>query len=237
LKFKDSLDDGGRVEVGVHIRMLDTEELTIDQADGVATDFVRVAMWKEAGLDVGAFGPFPEEGFEGIAAFGLFEGEALLFEVDALGAEVAATQRKDVGEELAYLAEFGFGVFGDGGVMGGGGETQGNPMDELADNRFSGDLLLGWRREVSLGFGRELERGLADFPFSKGVPAVFGEVLFADGFVVETVFEDGLEFGERVEPREQGPGRFGVSEPEVEMLAKREGETGEFAGHRRDWVA
>jgi hypothetical protein len=68
--------------------------------------------------------------FEFGLGFGLFEGEALLFDAKAAGDEVAAAKRDDVSKESANFAQVGFGVFGDGGIVGGGGEAGGDPADE-----------------------------------------------------------------------------------------------------------
>jgi hypothetical protein len=87
----------------------------------------------------------PEEFFEGLLVFGLFQGEALLFEVNAAGDEVAAAESDDIGEELADLAQFGFGIVGEGRVVSGGGEAERNPMDEVVDQ--------GGRRQCWPGAG------------------------------------------------------------------------------------
>jgi hypothetical protein len=60
----------------------------------------------------------------------------------------------------------------------------------------------------------------------------FGEVLFGDGAAVEFGGEDGFDFGERVEPGEDGFGGDTVVEFEVELFADGVGEAGDFADAR-----
>lgn len=206
---------------------MDTEEFAVEHADDLAADLVGVAMGIELFLDIGAGGPFPEEFFKGVLAFGFFEGQAFLFELEAAGNQVAAAEGHDVQEELAEEAEFGFGVVGGGKILSRGGEAEGNPMDEVVDDGFAGGLV--WSGVIGLSFGGELEGGLAHLPAAKRALAIIREVLFADGFSVEIGLEDGLEFGEGVKPEEEGFGGLIVVEPGVELLAESVRETGEFA--------
>jgi hypothetical protein len=90
----------------------DAEEAFGDEAVDVATLLVGITVRIKFGLNVGAFGPFPEFGFFLFVGSGFFHGEALLFDGEAAGAEVAATQHDEVIAELAEAAEFGFGVIG-----------------------------------------------------------------------------------------------------------------------------
>ena len=115
------------------------QEVLIQEADGVAAGFVGVAVRVEPSLDVGAFGPFPKELLEFLLAFGLVEGEALLFEAEAAGDEVAATKGDDVAQKGTDFAQVGFGVVGDGSGLGGGGEPGGDPVDEVVDERGRGN--------------------------------------------------------------------------------------------------
>jgi hypothetical protein len=66
--------------------------------------------------------------------------------------------------------------------------------------------------------------------------AIFGEVAVVDGSSVELFLETGLDFGEAVEPRQDGIGGFSVSEAKVELFADVERETGDFAEHGRKRV-
>jgi hypothetical protein len=54
----------------------------------------------EFGLDVGAFGPFPELDFFVLAGFGFFEGETLLFQGEATSAEITPAQGNDVAAQV-----------------------------------------------------------------------------------------------------------------------------------------
>ncbi len=76
----------------------------------------------EFGADVGAFGPGPEFLLLSFVGEGLFEGEPLLVEVEALGEELGAAEAGDVGTELAEAepADVGTAFAGDEGAGGGG---------------------------------------------------------------------------------------------------------------------
>ncbi len=56
--------------------------------------------------------------------------------------------------------------------------------------------------------------------------------MFVNGAVVEVGGEDGFDFGERVEPGEDGFGGNTVVEFEVELFADRVREAGDFADVR-----
>jgi hypothetical protein len=66
-------------------------------------------------------------------------------------------------------------------------------------------------------------------PVTEAALFPFGEVLFGDGAVVEVCGEDGFDFGERVKPGENGFGRKGIVELEVELFAEIVRETSDFA--------
>lgn len=121
----------------------DAQELLVDEVDDFAALFFRVAMGAKFGVDVGAFGPGPEELVELLLGFGLGDGKALLFEGEAAGDEFAASKGDDAGEELVDLAEFGIGVVGDGGILGKSGKTQKEVMDEVIEHRAG--FVLGGR--------------------------------------------------------------------------------------------
>ena len=122
------LDKRGGIGVGFGVIfgwVTDAEEVAVDHVNDVAARFVGIALGKELGLDVGSFGPLPEEFFKGLRIFCFFQGKTLLFELDATGDEVTAAQGYEVGEELADLAQFGFRIFGEGGSVSGRGKAEG----------------------------------------------------------------------------------------------------------------
>ena len=77
----------------------------IEDADDVASGFVWIAMGVELGLDVRAFGPFPKESFLFGFGVGLFESQALLFDGQAAGDEVATAECNDVAEAVTHFAQ------------------------------------------------------------------------------------------------------------------------------------
>jgi hypothetical protein len=166
-------------------------------------------------------------GFEFVLMFGAEESEALFFEGDAAGDEFAAAKGDDVGEEGADVAEFGLGVFGEVGGFGDGGEAKREPLDEVLDARESGGGLVG--RILGGEAGGEFKGGVLDLRFAEGAFAVLGEVAAVDGFAVEVSVDDGLDFGEGVEPQEDGVWFLGVVEALIELIADLARETGEFA--------
>ncbi len=109
----------------------DAKESEVEHAFDFLTNLFTVALGVEFGIDVGAFGPIPEDFFEiGIGMF-FHEGEAFLFEEDALGMEITAAESDDGFAEFVEVAELGFGVFvGWGHGVGEGSEANGNPISE-----------------------------------------------------------------------------------------------------------
>jgi hypothetical protein len=68
----------------------DAQEFVADHAVNFAADFVGVAVGIELLLDVGSFGPFPEEAIEFGFAAGFFERETFAFDGEAFGGEVCS---------------------------------------------------------------------------------------------------------------------------------------------------
>ena len=66
-------------------------------------------------------------------------------------------------------------------------------------------------------------------PIAEAALFPFGEVLFGDGTVIEIDSEDGFDFGERVEPGEDGFGGEAVVEFEIELFAEGMREASDFA--------
>ena len=78
--------------------------------------------------------------------------------------------------------------------MGGRSEAQGDPMNEVIDQRDRGRL--AGRQLIGASFGGEFEGGLAHFPSAEAAFSVLAEVLVVNGLAFELGIEDGLDFGE-----------------------------------------
>src|SRR2546429_8530995 len=86
----------------------------------------------EFGLDVGTLGPGPEIFFFLLFSDGLFEGEPLAFDVEALGMEFATAEPGNIDAEFAQAAPLFVGTrFGSGKGAGGSGIAQGKPMSQF----------------------------------------------------------------------------------------------------------
>jgi hypothetical protein len=136
-------------------------------------------------------------------------------------------------------AEFGFGVvlsWGQG--ISGGGIAKEEPVDKLVEGLDGGREL----RAGAFGIGvfgegvSEFEGVLAELPVAEAVLGPVVEVLFGDGFGLEVFGEDGLDFGEGVEPREDGLVGFGIVETAVDLVAEGAREASDFSEHRFDGV-
>src|SRR5436190_2426476 len=86
------------------------QEFVADDGIHVMADFVGVAMRIKLGLDVEALGPFPEGFFDLVLGAGFFQGEALLFNGEAFGGEVATAEGGDILAEIAQAAKLEFGI-------------------------------------------------------------------------------------------------------------------------------
>ena len=67
-------------------------------------------------------------------------------------------------------------------------------------------------------------------PFLKSAVTPGGEVVFGDGATAEAVEEDGLDFGQRVEPRDKFPTKRAVVEATIKFVADGGGQAGDFSG-------
>ena len=105
---------------------------------------------------------------------------------------------------------------------------EGEPMDELAGAGFGEGLVA--EGVFILEAGEEGEGVLAEEPVAVATEAPLGEVCGGDGAAVEVGGEEGLDFGEGIEPVEEGWGQFAVVEAVVELFADGVGEAGDFAG-------
>jgi hypothetical protein len=81
----------------------------------------------------------------------------------------------------------------------------------------------------NVGVTEELGGVILEEPVTEATLFPFGEVLFGDGSVVEVGGEDGFDFRERVEPRENGFVRLVIVETKVELVAELMRKTSDFA--------
>ena len=155
--------------------------------------------------------------------------EGVLFHSQSRGAFGAAAEDGDVADEGGEVLES-----GEGGVVGiavpmgeGVGDADGEETGGVIGHEGGGFFEVGGGVGFFLDVFKKLAPGL---PLGIAAVAPFGEVLFADGFAVEAVLEDALDFGEFVEPNDDfAAGGVGF-EAGVEFLADVAGETGDFAG-------
>ncbi len=146
------------------------------------------------------------------------EGAALDLERHAMEAEQEVVLGEDVRRDRAVEGHFveENGVAGDDGV--------GEAVNKVT---------IGEAGELG-GVGGEFAGGFEEFlggkPVEEAAVVPFGEVLGADGDAGEVFGEDGLDFGEGVEPFNQVHAGFAVVEALVELVAEGAGEAGDFAG-------
>ncbi len=223
------MSGGGGIEfVVVGVGVFNAEDVFVDEANCVAADFIGLAIGVKLAVDIGPFGPFPEELFEFLLGFVAEEFEAGFFELETAGKQVTAAEGNDGGDEVAELAEFGSGVFGRGGVVGGGGEAEFDPVDEVFDQGQG----LGEVGVIGRGVGEEFKGLLAEFKFGEGAFAELVEVFLGDRGAGEMFLEDGLDFGAGVEPGEEWSSGFVVGQALDELGPEVGWETGDFAEHK-----
>ena len=161
------------------------------------------------------------------AAFSLGFGKA--FFTGAVGAALEAgdvavesVEEVEAGEEVGVEGAFEGQFAQEHGVAGG--EGVGEAVGEVAvgeAGEFGG---------VGGEFTGVFEEFLGGEPVEKAAVVPFGEVLRADGDAGEVFGEDGLDFGEAVQPFNEIHAGFAVVEALVELVAELVGETGDFAG-------
>jgi len=184
---------------------------------------------QEEGLaDGGKAGPLDEFLEELLGGFlpGLVE--AFFLDLDAAGVEVAAAEADDVlGEETEGFASF-F-KFGRGlglPVHRGLGVVEGEEAEKGIGKAIGGP---GEIAGVGGQFAGLLEELLVAEPFAVAALFPFGEVLGADGAAAEVVGEDGLNFGDFVEPFGDLDGGLASIEELIGFFAKGTGQMGDFA--------
>jgi len=147
------------------------------------------------------------------------------------GALVVAAEAGEFAREAAELAEALVGIFEgahgldvdrefgghDGGDVFGDGDAVAGQVEAEFGGLFGGPAGL---------FAQELVAQ----PIEVAALAPFGKVLGADGPAGELVGDDFLDFGELVEPGDEGRAQFAVFKALVELFADGFGEAGDFAG-------
>jgi hypothetical protein len=121
--------------------------------------------------------------------------------------------------------------------VGGGGVTEEDPVEEVVEDFDAGcESGVGAFGVGVFGEGvSEFEGVLAEFPIAETVPGPVIEVLFGDGFGIEVLGEDGLDFGQGVQPNGDGLVRFGVIEAAVDLVTEVAREASYFSEHRWDF--
>ena len=171
----------------------------------------------------GILHPLVETGLDDFIEIPSGGGGFLAFEGDPLPGVFGATQAGNGTAELEDEFGFGGGVGGGLGFFGrqseSGGEEEGELISEIGWN-LGGvfDDLLGAIEELALG---------EPMGVTAGVP--FGDVLFGDRPAGEVGGEPGADFGEGVEPGEDGGLRFAVEQALIEGLPDFPGQAGDFS--------
>ena len=135
---------------------------------------------------------------------------------------VESVQEVEAGEEVGVDGTFEGHFAQEDGVAGGDGV--GEAIGEVAvgeAGEFGG---------VGGEFAGVFEEFLGGEPVEEAAVIPFGEILGADGDAVEMLGEDGLDFGETIQPFDEFHAGFAVVETLVELVAKVVGEAGDFAG-------
>ncbi len=154
--------------------------------------------------------------------------EALALDEEAFGEEVAAAEAGDIGAELAEVGPSGGGVlFGYDERVSRGGVLKGGPVGELVGERFGEGLVA--KGVLVLEVLDEIKRFLADEPIAEAAIGPFSEVDGTHGASAEVFGEDGTDFGQGIEPIEDGFGLLAVVEAAVELVADLMGEAGDFS--------
>ena len=159
----------------------------------------------------------------------MFQVQPGVLEVQAFGGQFGAAQAGNVGAKLAQPSPFGGRVLLVGDErFGGGGVVEGDPMSEPGADGIAQGLVAEGLFIIEVL--NEIESVLADEPVAVAAMTPLGEVDFVEGAPVEAGGEHGLDFGDGVEPFEDGVGLFAVVEAAIELLTDVVGEAGDFSG-------
>ena len=149
-----------------------------------------------------------------------------------LGNEVVAALLDQGLVDAEDVVEMALDMFGDFGVQGHFGEQRAVAGEDGGGEGIE-EGAAGGGGEVR-GFGGEVFGGFAHFlagePFAIAALIPIGEVLRADQIAAVVFFNEGEDFGELVEPKQNVVAGFAVAKALVEFFAEGFGETGEFAG-------
>src|SRR6266446_1134035 len=159
----------------------------------------------------------------------MFQVQPGVLQVQAFGGQFGAAEAGNVGAKLAQPSPFGGRVllvgderFGRGGVV------EGDPMSESGADGIGQGLMAEGLFIIEVL--NEIESVLADEPVAVAAMAPLGQVDFVEGASVEAGGEHGLDFGDGVEPFEDGVGLFAVVEAAIELLTEVVRESGDFSG-------
>jgi hypothetical protein len=141
--------------------------------------------------------------------------------LDAGDVAVEAVQEVEAGEEVGIDFAFEGHAGQEHGVAGGDGVGQGVGEFAVGTGEFGG---VGGK--CAGGF----QKFLGGEPVEVAAIVPFGEVLGTDGDAGEVFGEEGLDFGEAIEPLNEVHTGFAVVEALVELVAEVAGEAGDFAG-------
>ena len=149
-----------------------------------------------------------------------------------LGLEGAALDLHGLAVEAEQEVKLVLDVRWDGAVEGHFAQEHGVAGDEGVGEAVE-EVAVGEAGELG-GVGGEFAGGFEEFlggePVEEAAVVPFGEVLGADGDAVEMFGEEGLDFGEGVEPLDEFHAGCAAVEALVELVAELVRETGDFAG-------
>jgi len=159
----------------------------------------------------------------------VFQVQPGVLQVQAFGGQFGAAEAGNVGAKLAQPSPFGGRVLLIGDErFGGSGLVEGDPMSEPGADGIAQGLVAEGLFIVEVL--NEIQSVLADEPVAVAAMTPLGEVDFVEGAPVEADGERGLDFGDGVEPFENGVGLFAVVEAAIELLTDVVREAGDFSG-------
>ena len=147
----------------------------------------------------------------------MFQVQPGVLRIQAFGSQFGAAEAGNVGAKLAQPSPSAGTVWFVGDErFGGSGVVEGDPMSQPAADGIAQGLVAEGLFIIELL--DEIESVLADEPVAVAAMPPLGQVDFVEGAPVEVGGEHGLDFGDRVEPFEDGVGLFAVVEAAIELL-------------------